>query len=801
MDRPKTPSKPPTGKPFLGDDDLLNELDAWDATFDALHGGPEEGGGRGALGGGGEPGEGDLGVELGEAAAASDELADPTVMIGADLRGLDRLASEFDEPVHEPDEDLSIEGGLEDPAFDHGGAPPRRATSATSVDTAHLEDPLEADFSDLAPQPDAGRSTRRTMPPPIGDEDGPQISRPRARPPSDDGIYTSASRPNPPPARPYDDEDALAPPPPPAPEPPRRGPAIVRRTLSHAIVRDESQVTPSHGTDLALFAERTRLTAPDEIEPAVVASREVSSAPTLDEEAYDDIEIGAEAGGPGAGSGVPAALSSTAGSGSAPLPVTDAFSAGRRTAHVLRRETGTRPPAITPRPAPVIGPVAAADDRSGPGRAARPSQELAAEDDFSDVAAAVGAEGDVDSAFDPGLGAPVPRPGSPSGVHERPPTFELDLDDDEPPPPAHADDPERGVFAAALDDLDDGPPPRSSPHAAPPPPAAEPAHLPPRPLPGPPMFSETRKGIPALVMPARPAPGQPPALVDIYPPRVKTPTSVPPLGGAPAFPARADAPGPRRPPASPEVEGGPDAEGELEPTLDLEAAGRAWPEQVAPLPSAAIDEACAGSLLIYEREVATLDESVASAALRVEAGRLCERLADLERARTHYDAALLADPRATAALRGLRRIARAAGDLVEATRLLDSEIAVAGALERRPLGHYRIDLLMASGEQDLARVAVGELLDTAPSDVRALLAQLELAFLDGRADEFGASLEQLAHAVTDPELRAAAQVVRGALAAQQHDNAAAMGWFTAAAAADPGALAARLGAVRYAAAQ
>jgi hypothetical protein len=452
-------------------------------------------------------------------------------MIGVDPRGLDRLASEFDEPPHEPDEDLSIEGGLEDPAFDRDGMPPRRATSATSIDTAHLEDPLEADFSDLAPQPDVARSTRRTMPPPLGDEDGPRISRPHVRPPSEDDIYTSASRPNPPPGRPYDEEDALAPPPPPVPEPPRRGPAIVRRTLSHSIpsiARDESQVTPSHGTDLALFAERTRLTAPDELEPAVVASRKVSSAPTLDEEAYDDIEIGAEAGGAGAGSGVPAAVSSTTGSGSAPVPVTDSFSAGRRTAHVLRRETSTRPPAIRPRPSPVIGPVADDEDRSGPRRAARPTQERAAEDDFSDVAAAVGAEGDVDSAFDPDLDGPAPRPGSPSGVHDRPPTFEIDLDEEEPPPPlsspAHADDPERGAFAAVLDDLDDAPPPA----------AAEPTHLPPRPLPGPPVFSETRKGIPALVMPARPAPGRPPALVDIYPPRVKTPTSVPPLGGVTA---------------------------------------------------------------------------------------------------------------------------------------------------------------------------------------------------------------------------------------------------------------------------
>ena len=187
--------------------------------------------------------------------------------------------------------------------------------------------------------------------------------------------------------------------------------------------------------------------------------------------------------------------------------------------------------------------------------------------------------------------------------------------------------------------------------------------------------------------------------------------------------------------------------------------------------------------------------------LRIEAGRLSERLGETEAARAHYDAALLADPRATPALRGLRRIARASGDLVEATRHLDAEIAVAGALERRPLGHYRVDLLMASGDQDFARVAVGELIDSAPSDVRALLAQLELAFLDGRADEFGVALAPLANAVGDVELRAALQSARATLAAHHNDSAGARQWFAAAAESDPSAMGARLGAVRHAAAQ
>src|SRR5207247_919674 len=93
----------------------------------------------------------------------------------------------------------------------------------------------------------------------------------------------------------------------------------------------------------------------------------------------------------------------------------------------------------------------------------------------------------------------------------------------------------------------------------------------------------------------------------------------------------------------------------------------------------------------------------------------------------------------------------------------DAKLARAqrAAAERRALGHYLIDLLLARGEQDLARVAVGELLDTAPSDIRALLAQLELAFLVGRADEFGVALEQIARAMTDHELRAAVQSARG----------------------------------------
>jgi tetratricopeptide (TPR) repeat protein len=165
---------------------------------------------------------------------------------------------------------------------------------------------------------------------------------------------------------------------------------------------------------------------------------------------------------------------------------------------------------------------------------------------------------------------------------------------------------------------------------------------------------------------------RPPGLMDLYP-RVKRPTSVPVL-----VPAR---------PVTHGGEGTPD----IEPVIDLDAVGAdsQWPEQQQPLTSSALDEDSAALLLVYEREIVTVDEPTAAAALRIEAGRLCERLGELDRARAHYDAALLADPRATAALRGLRRIARGSGDLAEATRHLDAEIAVAGALERRPLAMSR----------------------------------------------------------------------------------------------------------------
>ena len=253
VDRPKTPSKPPPGKPFLGDDDLFSELDAWDATFDALHGGPEEAQAAAQAAGQAPNALGDSQPDLsawpgpdlgGRPLVSSPELSDPTALIetlAPDPRGLDRLGSEFDadpdlaergyqDPgFQEPgyDEDLAIDGGLgpelgvepadeiPDGGPDGGIDDPYergahgRASSATSVETAHLEDPLEADFSDLA-QIGGGvhnRSTRQTMPPPhqheqvadelvIGedDDDDAASDRTRIRRPSRNSRRSAAPR-------------------------------------------------------------------------------------------------------------------------------------------------------------------------------------------------------------------------------------------------------------------------------------------------------------------------------------------------------------------------------------------------------------------------------------------------------------------------------------------------------------------------------------------------------------------------------------------------------------------------------
>ncbi len=204
------------------------------------------------------------------------------------------------------------------------------------------------------------------------------------------------------------------------------------------------------------------------------------------------------------------------------------------------------------------------------------------------------------------------------------------------------------------------------------------------------------------------------------------------------------------------------------------------------------------SLVQLEREIAATQETAISVELRLEAGRLAEEHGDIDRAHAHYEAALLADSSAIEAMRGLRRIAFGRGALDELVRLVDAELTVAGARERDALDRYRLDLLMAAGEHDLARVAVGELLDRAPTELATLFVDLELAFLDGRGDELHRALELVGKAVSDPELRCAAHSAAAVVAAHLGDEAASSASLAAAAEADPDSPSARLGALRQA---
>nr|HEX4312726.1 hypothetical protein [Kofleriaceae bacterium] len=866
----RPPTKPPAGtagaKPFLGDDDIVSELDAWDATFDALH---------------------ETGSELG---------ADPMA---------------WPEPTTMKSPAIAISTVAPSPVVDDvpadvpvGQVSKRWIPASTSSDTFDEAVPNETDFSEVGVSggPAAlgellGRAT--TSPPPFTElatdvepsADATAIGVPALPDLEDDEldeeVLTSASRPDlgkptsPPPNINSTIAIAVVPPvaaAPAAPAAPRK-PAIIRRAVAGSAA-DAKSTPPGGATSIRDDGlphpggpgDETRVASLSAIEAQAVearaardrAAREVREAraktptaqplPVLDED-YADIEIGADE--------PPSAAPTAAVAPAASAPV--AAPGARRTAHVLRRaDHATKPPPAGGVPHDAGGGASLSGPAVIPQRSSSPAVEIdadepplppvrgaepAEEDDFSDVAMALGADAELPARSGEivsrppspteGLDSPTFRPGARSGAIPitrapspapaapayRPPSVEdvlatLDGDDDK-TSASITRAPSVDDVLADLDTADSADSGDSADRTMVGIGAARPA----TPLPGTITVDDDEpiaeleasfdgpepKTAISSPPPASATSARPPALVDLYP-RVKTPTSVPPLGTAAglasgASPAArtimglppAAAPLPSRRVATSVPEYIAEDIADVEPALDLDNVQ--LPEQTAPLSASALDEDSAVMLAILEREVATVDEAAASAALRIEAGRLAERLGEGERARTHYDAALLADPRATPALRGLRRIARASGDLAEATRQLDAEIAIAGGLERRPLGHYRVDLLMAAGEQDLARVAVGEILDSAPSDVRALLAQLELAFLDGRADEFGTALEQLAHAVVDQELRAAVQAARAALAAHHNDGGAAATWFAAAAESDPAAIGARLGAIRNAAAQ
>lgn len=233
-----------------------------------------------------------------------------------------------------------------------------------------------------------------------------------------------------------------------------------------------------------------------------------------------------------------------------------------------------------------------------------------------------------------------------------------------------------------------------------------------------------------------------------------------------------------------------------------EAQGFNWgairfPEQLQPLSSSQFDEQIAQTALAFERELEVNDQPP----LHLEMGRLQEHLGDYSRARMHYDAALRSGPHAKAALRGLRRIACAAGDTDEALQHLDAEIAVAGAAEQTALREHRVEILAGAGAYEQARIAADDVLATEPHNVRALLASVELAFVTGAPEQIGFAVERLAEAVSDPGLRSAIHVARAIIAGHRGDAESAIAWLTSATETDISELAPRFALAQQLAAQ
>src|SRR3569623_443977 len=337
--------------PFLGDEELSNELDAWDSMFDNLHGGPEAAAADEPVMEWPAPAPPSKPNRVPEAALPAPERTDEDLPVELDAQlTLDRAATNaLAEETH-----IDVQ------------AAPARASTFTK-DTA-AADPLETAFSEIgaAGPPSAlgdflGAASSQRPSTQNGYEEAPEPFAVAVETIDEEDVYTSASRPRVQPA-PDDDELAMdAPAPPPRPKPPsapprRTGPALLRRA-----------------------------TAPTA--PPPFAMSETAPQPLIDEDDYADIEIGAD--------------SNEAEPEPTPPPPAEVSAPRRTAAPVLRRpEKATKQPVVPHK------------RESDPVLEVADSVPVApaGEDDFSAVAAAVGVE-----ALGPGELIPRRRPETPPG--------------------------------------------------------------------------------------------------------------------------------------------------------------------------------------------------------------------------------------------------------------------------------------------------------------------------------------------------------------------------------------------------
>ncbi len=432
--------KPPKGpvKPFLAEEELSSELDAWDSMFDNLH----------------ESAPADAGLAtaddpmawpepaLDSAAVTASRVPEPALTAIDASHTLDDIAPAF-EPrgENELEEQMTLERALD------GEEAERPQTVPASYNDAWAQ-PDETDFSDVGAQgaPAAlgemlGGSGELPAFDDIEDVRATRLDvsmRPR-KDEDEDEVYTSASRPDllsPSMSAPLPD-DPIAPPPKPA-TVKRTGPAIIRRQTPRSIAaQPEPKQTPQHGypaQDPSDFGENTRIADVGQMQAKADESRRADrhKAPTappptsFTPSAYqrqapveDDYEV---------------EIGASSDDDAAPAPAPEATAQPRRTvANVIRRDPAKSPPAPIRRESePIIeisrpdtseprgeddfSDVAAsfdegAQERSTPSRA--PSPEASPEDSFSDVAAAVGADALMDD-------LPMPsRRNTPVGIRPR----------------------------------------------------------------------------------------------------------------------------------------------------------------------------------------------------------------------------------------------------------------------------------------------------------------------------------------------------------------------------------------------
>lgn len=172
-------------------------------------------------------------------------------------------------------------------------------------------------------------------------------------------------------------------------------------------------------------------------------------------------------------------------------------------------------------------------------------------------------------------------------------------------------------------------------------------------------------------------------------------------------------------------------------------------------------------LAAYEREIERVDDPLAIARLRVEAGRLAEVLGDDDRAVAHYTAALEANPRSLLAARARRRVALRQWDMDELLATLVGEIELCTETEAHALRSWRTDLALALGSSDAV---------TPGDDVRGQLARLELAYVGGDVATIADALATVAAAVEDARLSEALAMLRGRVLEGTDDDRAIAGY-------------------------